>query len=82
MSNFESKYSNRMEKLEIGQAVMTEKVGNIESSIGRVEKQLKDFIETADRKYAPIFAWSVIKWVGAVAGGVVVTALIYSVIVK
>lgn len=71
-----------MTDLQLGHALNRKELEYVKGTTERIEKKLDNFIECADKKYSPYFAWSVIKWVGAVAGGVVVTAVVYSVIVK
>jgi len=82
MRDFENKHNSRMEKIEINQAVMTEKIGNVECGMKSIEAKLDKFIDGADTRYAPIISWIVIKYVIGVIGGIIISTLMYTIIIK
>ena len=76
----EESLQSQMNTLNTGHALNRKELEYVKGTTERIEKKLDNFIDCADDKYAPIFAWQVLKWAGAVVGGIIITALMYSII--
>lgn len=72
---------NFMSEEQITIAKMQKDIEYLKSGFDDIKKTLNEFIECADKKYAPREAWEVIVWVARIFGGLVVTALFYLIVV-
>jgi tetrahydromethanopterin S-methyltransferase subunit B len=52
-------------------------IQNIEEKVDKLTTTVENFIECADKKYSPMAAWSVIKWIGITIGGVLIVSATY-----
>ena len=64
-----------MEKLKIGHAENKKELEYVKATTTRIEKKMDDFIDSAEKKFAPKWAADVLKY----AGGVVATAVILAI---
>lgn len=80
MRDFELKYNEKMEMVKMTQVKQTEQIREIGFSVDRVEKTLKEFIACAEERFAPKWVADVLKWAGAVAGGVIIVYIINSIL--
>lgn len=55
---------------------MQEDINHMKGDIAEIKETLKGFIECADKKYAPIMAWDLWKWVGGIVGGSLLIAAV------
>lgn len=57
---------------EIKMAQMQKDIDYVKQDISEVKKLLADFIDRADRKYAPMYAWRFMIWSGAIIGSYII----------
>ena len=57
-------------------ALMNQKLNGLAESQIKILEKLENLDEKLDRKYAPMLSWVILKWAGAVAGSVLIVALV------
>lgn len=57
---------------EIKIAQMQKDIDYIKQDISELKTLLGDFIEKADKKYAPMYAWKFMMWSGAIIGSYII----------
>ena len=78
----ESSLQTQMNNLRLGHAENRKDLEYVKETMGRIEGKLDSFIKGADKKYAPYFAWVVVKWGGAVVGATILGALMSLILLK
>ena len=66
-----------MSEEQITIAQMQKDIDYIKGDISELKKLLSDFIDQADKKYAPRAAWDVLVWAARSAGVIVVGIIVY-----
>jgi hypothetical protein len=57
--------------------VMQEDIRYIKGDIAEIKGILKDFSCNADKKYSPMAAWNLMKWIGGIIGSILVAGATY-----
>jgi tetrahydromethanopterin S-methyltransferase subunit B len=52
-------------------------IQNIEEKVDKLTQVVENFIKCADKKYSPMAAWSLWKWLGGIMGGILVASATY-----
>ena len=86
MRDFEINHKNEMEDVKLKQVEMHEQIKALDSKMGertiRIEKKMDSFIDSADKKYAPLLSWSIMKAGGGIVGGAIILALLGTILIK
>jgi len=62
---------------EVKMAQMQKDIDYIKGDVSELKKLLSDFIEQADKRYAPRAAWDVLIWAARSAGVIVIGVIVY-----
>jgi seryl-tRNA synthetase len=82
MTDEVNKLTTCMEVLKTDVKYIKEALDKNDKDHTEIMKTIKEFIETADKRYSPMTCWSVMKYAGAVVGTILITAFMYLVIEK
>jgi len=85
MRDFENNHNKEMESIKITQVKMHEQIkamdAKMEERTVRIETKIDTFMDSCDRRYAPILSWSILKAAGGVVGGAIILALLGKILI-
>jgi len=74
--DFMEKNNKEHEEIRIENATQAKDTEHIKGTTERIEKKIDCFIDSAEKKFAPIWVARVLIWGGSIVGGAVLLAII------